>query len=123
MAKVYVDDVNVCLKKSDIQCFHNHLNSVDQHIQFTSETPSFSDEGENISFLDTSCRMCPEDNTEVTVHRKATHTNKYLAFDSHNPAEHKSHKRAVVISLMNRASDIPSNICEKEKEKRGSCVA
>ena len=67
---------------------------------------SVSNEGKKISFLDTNCKIGPEGNVEVNVHRKATHTNKYLAFDSHNPAEHK---RAVTISLMNRASEIPSN--------------
>ena len=77
--------------------------------------PSVSDEGEKISFLDTNCKIGPEGNVEVNVHRKATHTNKYLAFDSHNPAEHK---RAVVISLMNRASEILSNTSGKEIEKQ-----
>ena len=28
----YVDDVNTCLTKQDIETFHNHMNSIDQHI-------------------------------------------------------------------------------------------
>ena len=40
--------------------------------------------------------------------------NKYFAYDSHNPAQHK---RAVVTALINWASDLPSGIYGKEKEK------
>ena len=69
----YVDDANACLKKSDIQCFHNHLNSINRHIQFITEMPSVSDEGQNIPFLDTNCKICPKGNIEVDIYQKETY--------------------------------------------------
>ena len=91
----YVDDSNACIQSTELDNFHCHLNAVNQHIQFTVEraTPT-------IAFLDTNGEV------EVQVYRKATHTNKYLAFDSHHPAQHK---RSVVSTLMRRANTIPSS--------------
>ena len=51
----------------------------------------------------------------VAVHRKATHTDKYLSFDSHNP---KQHKATVVKTLFDRADKIPNTIQEKIAEKQ-----
>ena len=50
----FVDDSNSCLKKCDVQFFHDHLNAINEHIQFTIEMPSISEKGESIAFLDTS---------------------------------------------------------------------
>ena len=69
--------------------------------------PSLGERGATTVFLDISC-------TEVTMHRKATHANKYLAFDSHSSAQHK---RAVVQTLMNRAANLPSTEQGKIDEK------
>ena len=30
----YVDDSNSCLKKCDVQSFHDHLNAINEHIQY-----------------------------------------------------------------------------------------
>ena len=115
----YVNDANACLKRQDIETFHDHINSIDRHIQFTIEMPSLCERGVTIAFLDTSCTAQPNGNIEVTVHRKATYTNKYLAFDSHSPAQHK---RAVVQTLMHRATNLPSTeqgkIGEKERVQK-----
>ena len=115
----YVNDANACLKRQDIETFHDHINSIDRHIQFTIEMPSLCERGATIAFLDTSCTAQPNGNIEVTVHRKATHTNKYLAFDSHSPAQHK---RDVVQTLMHRATNLPSTeqgkIDEKERVQK-----
>ena len=86
----YEDDANTCLKKQDIETFHNHINSIDRHIQFTIEMPSLGERGATIAFLNTSCTARPNGNIEVIVHRKATQTNKYLAFDSHSPTTQDS---------------------------------
>jgi hypothetical protein len=51
----------------------------------------------------------------VAVHRKATHTDKYLSFDSHNPKQHKS---TVVKTLFDRADKIPNTIQGKKAEKQ-----
>ena len=111
----YVDDSNSCLKKCDVQTFHDHLNSVNEHIQFTIERATVSDKGESIAFLDTSITVLKSGQVEVAVHRKATHTEKYLAFDSHHPGQSKA---AVVKTLLDRAEAIPSNAKKRKSEKK-----
>lgn len=68
-----------------------------------------------IAFLDTNVSILPngEVEVEVQVYRKATHTDKYLAFDSHHPAQHK---RSVVSTSMRRANTIPSSEALKTEE-------
>ena len=36
----YVNNSNACLKSESIKDFHNHLNSINLHIQFTVEMPT-----------------------------------------------------------------------------------
>jgi hypothetical protein len=110
----YVDDSNSCLKKKDVQSFHDHLNSIDPNIQFTIELPSTSERGQSIAFLDTEVIVSKNGRVEVTVYRKVTHTEKYLAFDSHNP---KQSKVAVVKTLLDRANVIPSTDECKQAER------
>ncbi|KAL9958564.1 hypothetical protein ACROYT_G035593 [Oculina patagonica] len=81
----YVDDSNVCLKKTDVQVLHQHLNSIDSNIQFTIERAKQTDKGRRISFLDTQITVLSNGSIEIEVFRKVTHTNKYLDFASHNP--------------------------------------
>ena len=52
---------------------------------------------------------------EEQVFRKATHTNKYLAYKSHHPAQHK---RSVINTLLHRANTIPSNHTLKMDEMK-----
>ena len=47
----YVDDTIAAIKKTNIDDFHQHLNSLNTHIQFTIER--YKDTG--IPFLDTFC--------------------------------------------------------------------
>ncbi|XP_078363514.1 uncharacterized protein LOC144647607 [Oculina patagonica] len=101
----YVDDSNVCLKKTDVQVFHQHLNSIDSNIQFTIERAKQTDKGRRISFLDTQITALSDGSIEIEVFRKETHTNKYLDFASHNPMQHKE---AVVKTLLHRANLLPS---------------
>ena len=51
---------------------------------------------------------------EVAVYRKATHTEKYLAFDSHLPGQSKA---AVVKTLLDRAEAISSNANKRNSGK------
>ena len=37
----------------DVRTFHDHLNSISEHIQFTIRMPSISEKGQSIAFLDT----------------------------------------------------------------------
>ena len=111
----YVDDSNACLKSESIRVFHSHLNSINPHIQFTIEMPTTGAEGQTIAFLDTSNTVSASGQVEVGVYRKPTHTNKYLAFESHSPAQSK---RAVVKTLMDRAKYLPSTSERKQNEKQ-----
>ena len=65
-----------------------------------------------IAFLDVS--VCRQDNGQLAnkVYRKPTHTERYLAFESHHPI---AHNKAVVKSL-NRASNIPTTSDYRSKE-------
>ena len=110
----YVDDSSACLKRSDVQLFHQHINSINPYIQFTVELPTSTPSGESIALLDTKCTVRPEGTVNVNVHRKATHTNKYLSFQSHSPAQSK---RAVVKTLMDRAKSLPSTESDRRAEK------
>ena len=111
----YVDDSNSCLRKQDVQKFHAHLNSINTNVQFTIETPSTSQQGMSISFLDTNITIFDDGSLGVDVHRKNTHTNKYLSFCSHNPVQSK---RNVVETLIDRADTIPSTDNRKKTRER-----
>ena len=100
----YVDDANACLKKAAVQQFHDHLNAINLCIQFTVEMPDMSSQEPSIAFLDTSSSRSADRQVKVKVYRKATHTGKYLSFDSHSLAQSK---RAVVRSLMDRTYNLP----------------
>ena len=58
--------------------------------------------------------MLKSGQVEVAGHRKATHTEKYLAFDSHHAGQSKA---AVVKTLLDRAEAIPSNANKRKSEK------
>ena len=102
------------MKNDDVNSFHNHLNSINQHVKFTIELPTVSEDGISISFLDTQTTVSPNGEVMVAVHRKSTDTEKYLPFDSHNPEQHKA---AVVRTLYHRANVIPTTAQGKEIEK------
>ena len=110
--KRYVNDSNSCLKRSCVQSFHDHLNSINPCIQFTIELPATVGDNDVISFLDTEVVVRPCGNVVVAVHRKSTHTDKYLSFNSHNP---KQHKATVVKTLFDRADKIPNTISKGKK--------
>ena len=104
--KRYVDDSNACLKQLDVPLFHQHLNSVNSHIQFTIEMPAVNQNGsQTIAFLDTQLLGNIFGNIDVKVFRKNTHTDKYLPSESHS---HKNDKKAVTKTLLDRAKTIPS---------------
>ena len=94
-----MDDSNECLKKTDAELFRQHLNSIDVNIQFTIERACQTEKGQSISFLDSRITVVSDGSVEIDVHRKATHTNKYLDFASHNPLQQKE---AVLTTLLNR---------------------
>ena len=54
-------------------------------------------------------------NLEKSVYRKPTHTDKYLAFDSHHPI---CHKKSVAKTLLRRADCLPSSLDSKAEERK-----
>jgi len=108
----YVDDSHACLKKDKVDAFHQHLNSINDNIQFTLELENTN--GYGLPFLDT---ITSRRGTAVQgdVYRKPTHTDRYLDFLSHHPS---CHKRSVVNKLLLRAKNIPSTSKGKHEETR-----
>ena len=99
----FVDDTFTILQSSQETSFLEHLNSIDEHIQFTSEEAR--DDG-SIPFLDILIISDEEGNLKTTVYRKPTHMDLYLQWDSSHTV---SSKYSVVDSLQHRASTICSN--------------
>ena len=106
----YVDDTMTRIQETEIDSFTNHLNSIDDSIQFTSEVEQ---EGK-ISFLDTLVTRTANNTMETSVYRKPTHTDQYLNFNSNHPLQHK---RSVVRTLRHRASVLCSTDEEEKKEE------
>ena len=89
----------------------SHLNSVELSIQFTLER----EKDRNLPFLDLNVSRGVQGNLETSVYRKPTHTDKYLAFDSHHPI---CHKKSVAKTLLRRADCLPSSLDSKAEERK-----
>ena len=89
----------------------SHLNSVEPSIQFTLER----EKDRHLSFLDLSVYKGEQGNLEISVYSKPTHTDKYLAFDSHHPV---CHKKSVAKTLLRRADCLPSSLDSKAEERK-----
>ena len=98
-----MDDTFTILQSSHKTSFLEHLNSIDEHIQFTSEEAS--NDG-SIPFLDVLIIPDEEGNLKTTVYRKPTHMDLYLQWDSSHTDLSKYN---VVDSLQHRANTICSN--------------
>ena len=73
--KRFVDDTCVIIKEAHKQEFLEHINSIDPHIQFTSED---SKDDRSIPFLDMLITPTEDGRLNTTVYRKPTHTDMYL---------------------------------------------
>ena len=107
----YVDDAFTIIKKDQKQTFLEHLNSINNNIQFTSEDPG---EDGSIPFLDMLIIPDGEGRLKTTVYRKPTHTNQYLHWDSHHDIPSKY---SVIGTLFHRAKTIcsePKHLQEEE---------
>ena len=87
------------------------MNSVEPSIQFILER----EKDRHLPFLDLNVSRGVQGNLETSVYRKPTHTDKYLAFDSHHPI---CHKKSVVKTLLRRADFLPSSIDSKAEERK-----
>ena len=73
--KRFVDDTFTILKSSQKRAFLDHINSIDQHMQFTSEEQR---EDGSMPFLDILVMPNKDGSLSTTVYRKPTHTDLYL---------------------------------------------
>ncbi|CAH3157792.1 unnamed protein product [Pocillopora meandrina] len=105
----YVDDTMAKIHENAVDSFSEHLNSIDQHIQFTSE----QEKDGRIPFLDTCVSINQDGSTKISVYRKPTHTDQYLNFQSNH---HLQHKRAVVNTLMLRAHTLVTENEDRTRE-------
>ena len=103
MWKRFVDDTFVIINAAHKQEFLEHINSLDNHIQFISED---SKPDGSMPFLDMMITPKEDGRLSTTVYRKPTHTDLYLQWDSHHPI---SSKYSVVGTLHHRAKTICSS--------------
>ena len=107
--KRYVDDIYSHLLEERQDDFHDHLNSQNEHIQFTKEGAV----NNNQPFLDSLARQEDDGHISTKVYRKPTHTDQYLNWNSNH---HLDHKRSVVRTLMRRADKIVTSPDDKKAE-------
>ena len=73
-----------------------------------------TEKDKNLAFLDTAVSREPDGRLTTSIYRKPTHTNQYLAYDSHHP---QSVKRGIIKCLYERAKRLltkPSVISEEK---------
>ena len=107
----YVVDILEVVKKGEVENLTTHLNSIDKSnsINFTHE----EEKDGTIPFLDTLIVRKPDKTVKLLVYRKATHTDQYLAFQSHHPLQQKL---GVVRTLVDRCKSIVSEPRDQESE-------
>ena len=98
----YVDDTWVIQQQEHQQQFLQHINTVDESIQFTVEEAK---EDGSIPFLDTVIKPEEDGSFTIGVYRKPTHTDLYLPWDS---AHDMAAKYSVINTLTHRAHTISS---------------
>ena len=109
--KRYMDDTFTILDRGNVDDFLQHLNNQQPSIRLTMETEN----NNKLAFLDTAVSRDPDGRLTTSVFRKPTHTDQYLAYDSHHP---QSVKRGIVKCLYERAKRLvtkPSVISEEKK--------
>ena len=99
----FVDDTFVIIQKTKEDSFFNHINNIDDKIQFTKEA-SRSDG--SMPFFDTLVTINVDGSLNTKVYRKPTHTDLYLQWDSHHSI---AAKYSVINTLHHRAKAVCSN--------------
>ena len=110
--KRFVDDAFTIIKKNQKQTFLEHLNSINNNIQFTSEDPG---EDGSIPFLDMLIIPDGEGRLKTTVYRKPTHTNQYLHWDSHHDIPSKYSKIGILFHRAKTICSEPKQLQEEEE--------
>ena len=107
-----MDDTFVVIQKAQKDRFIEHINSIDDKTEFTTED-SRSDG--SMPFLDSLVTPTSDGSLNTTVYRKPTHTYLYLQWDSHHTI---AAKYSVVNTLHHRATAVCSNqqLLEEEED-------
>ena len=108
----YVDDVMEKVPVNSKERLTAHLNTVDPtgSIQVTCE----EEQNKALPMLDAKATRQADGSLEVSVFRKKTHTDQYLAFQSHHPLHHKL---GVIRTLLDRSETLITREEEKAKEE------
>ena len=106
----YVDNTFCILDKSQTESFHQHLNSVCKHIQFTKEEEFES----SLPFLDVVVSRF-DNNISTQIYKKPSHTDRYLPYTSQHA---KQQKLSVTHFLHNRISSHITDGTESQIARR-----
>ena len=104
-----VDDVYAIIEKTEVDSFHEYLNTISTSIKFTTEL----EKSGQLAFLGVSVQQLKDGSLATSVCRKPTHTDRYLQYSSHHPVNQKV---SVTGILFSRANRITSNNEKKIKE-------
>ena len=80
----YVDDCVTAIPRETEILMQDHINSIDRNIQFTHEKRV----NNHISFLDLDIEIKQDGYLAFGVHRKSTHSGRYLDYDSYHHTTH-----------------------------------
>ena len=108
----FIDDTFTIIKVAYKRSFLDHINSVDEHIQFTSED---SRPDGSMPFLDILIRPNEDGSLSTPVYRKTTHRDLYLQWDSHHTV---SSKYSVIGTLHHRSETICSSSQLLQQEEK-----
>ena len=109
----YVDDNLEIVNKDCVEDLTDHINKVDESgsIKFTFEKES---EGK-LPFLDTLIVRKEDGSLKLLVHRKPTHTDQYLNYESHHPLHQKL---GVIRTLIERITSWQRRMTREKKKRR-----
>ena len=111
MWKRFVNDIFVVIKAVHKDEFLEHINSIDESIQFTAENTKADG---SMPFLDTLVIPQSDGSLMTTVYRRPTHTDQYLQWDSHHAI---STKYSVISTLYHRVKAVCSNQQQLHEEE------
>ncbi|XP_071500039.1 uncharacterized protein [Diadema antillarum] len=117
--KRYVDDTFIVADRRHADKLLEFMNTREPTIKFTSEQETQG----SIAFLDTLVHRDTGGKLSTTIYKKPTHTDQYLAFNSHHPT---SAKRGVIRCLYDRANKIitkPSGTASEKRHLRSALSA
>ena len=109
--KRYADDTFIILSRDKVDIFLQRVNSQQPTIRLTMETET----NKTIPFLNTLVTRDSNGYLSTSVYRKPTHTDQYLAYDSHHP---QSVKHGIVKCLCDISKHLitkPSVISQEKK--------